>query len=236
MKTTPENENHQPDNRNEDPGKGGEIDRASLAAHKVAGYGDDGWAYTHLHVDRDGTAVATDSFALVAVEPPARSEPGTQAVLLPKDAVKDLTRVLTPLGKTAKVTDVESGESDEQCDIVKVQTGVHCLRYHAAPLSFPHYKSVVPSPLQAGGDGVRLVFPLRRLKAVVDALHAAARDTRTSAPEVELTLCGRDCRGPALLRMTIGDARRVVGVIMPLPESRQDWTPNDWESDTFTRW
>ncbi len=165
------------------------LDRISLAVHEVAHTEAGRYILDHVHVEQDGTAVATDGKLLLAVEPPDANPDELPVTLVPVDVpesglnlpAKTCATVVKNLKRSSTFKPILDNAVVTRCDKQLVELSstdlTHVKREGDVPSegTFPPWRDMVNQPMPAEDAPVTQIgFSLEVLEKIVKTIKKMA--------------------------------------------------------------
>jgi hypothetical protein len=231
------------------------LDKASLAVHEVAVADASRYIIDHVHVDQDGTAVATNARLLLAVQPPDVDAGDLPAGLLePADVSNDGLNLPASMCKTVMgnlkghaFRPILECAVVTRCDgsLVEVSSTTDLKRVKRegevpAEGAFPDWKGMVNRPIvydetETGGDVAEQFGPVVQMGMCLDVLDQLVKALKKiisddTGPFVRFTFNAN--AGMVLIDGKVEGERRFIGATGRIADKNVDTTLsdlNDWQ-------
>lgn len=220
------------------------IDKTSLALLALATSDEPQyrWATHCVHVDPDGTAVATTGRAIIAVESagmedddyPCVGKPAkipAKGINVPADVAKEVLRniprlPINPVLGAALVTKT----SKERVELTTTDLNrTRRLSFTPDDKGFPDWRVMIDDPTEDEVGCVTLA--LDQLDIIVKTLKAICKEYQGKTPFVTFHMCGADKY--TILEGDVGGGRRFIGALAPVNRKTHEWS--DWQTSVMSK-
>lgn len=216
------------------------LNKAQLTAHERCAQERGRYALNGMLLEPDGTTVAADGAALIAVEGLNGNEPEyplehvtpAAPVIIPAALVKEALKNMPKSGMPHHREHVALTHCDGHVEFATTD-GEKTRRVDMPPVEgqFPNYPEIVPDPAKTA-PLARIRFNPKLLADVLVTVHKAASPGRGNIRSVELEIY--EGTGPAIIRTETDEGQHILALVSPVVIENDDGTrdgggPSRWE-------